>query len=154
MLDFIRRGTECPAPIGELPLWLSGLLRNRGIDTPEKARRVMDEVSSDRLKMILDCANLFHAGTAHPENVRPTIDRAMEFFGADVVLAHGKDIKEGPDVDHTCAGKGIVDFDYYFEELKKYPLPTTMIIHGLQSEDEFPAAVAYMKGKMEAAGLY
>lgn len=41
MLDFVRRGTENPAPIGELPLWLSGLLRNRGIDTPEKAERFL-----------------------------------------------------------------------------------------------------------------
>ena len=41
MLDYIRRGTENPAPIGELPLWLSGLLRNRGIDTPEKAERFL-----------------------------------------------------------------------------------------------------------------
>ena len=41
MLDYIRRGTDNPAPIGELPLWLSGLLRNRGIDTPEKAERFL-----------------------------------------------------------------------------------------------------------------
>ena len=41
MLDYIRRGTDNPAPIGDLPLWLSGLLRNRGIDTPEKAERFL-----------------------------------------------------------------------------------------------------------------
>ena len=41
MLDFIRRGTDTPTPIGDLPLWLSGLLRNRGIDTPEKAERFL-----------------------------------------------------------------------------------------------------------------
>ena len=34
MLDYIRRGTDNAAPIGDLPQWLSGLLRNRGVDTP------------------------------------------------------------------------------------------------------------------------
>ena len=41
MLDYIRRGTDNAAPVGDLPLWLSGLLRNRGIDTPEKAERFL-----------------------------------------------------------------------------------------------------------------
>ncbi len=41
MLDYIRRGPDVPQPIGELPLWLSGLLRNRGVDTPEKAERFL-----------------------------------------------------------------------------------------------------------------
>ena len=44
------------------------------IDTPEKARRLMDTVKSDRLKMILDPANLFHAGEARPENARRTLN--------------------------------------------------------------------------------
>ena len=41
MLQFIRRGSEHPQPIGELPAWLSAILRNRGIDTPEKAERFL-----------------------------------------------------------------------------------------------------------------
>ncbi len=41
MLQFIRRGPENPQPIGTLPLWLSTLLRNRGVDTPEKAEKFL-----------------------------------------------------------------------------------------------------------------
>ena len=41
MLQFNRRGTEHPQPIGDLPLWLSSILRNRGVDTPEKAERFL-----------------------------------------------------------------------------------------------------------------
>ena len=41
MLQFIRRGSDRPQPIGELPVWLSAILRNRGIDTPEKAERFL-----------------------------------------------------------------------------------------------------------------
>ena len=41
MLQFIKRGPETAAPIGELPLWLSALLRSRGVDTLEKAERFL-----------------------------------------------------------------------------------------------------------------
>ena len=41
MLQFIRRGTENATPIGDLPLWLSALLRARGVDTAEKAERFL-----------------------------------------------------------------------------------------------------------------
>ena len=39
MLQLIRRGPESAKPIGDMPLWLSALLRARGVDTPEKAER-------------------------------------------------------------------------------------------------------------------
>lgn len=80
------------------------------IDTPEKARRIMDGVGSDRLRMILDRANLFHRGEAHPENVRSTIGRAMHCFGRDVVLAHGKDIAESDGIQFCGTDLGMVDF--------------------------------------------
>ena len=41
MLQFIKRGPETASPIGELPLWLSALLRSRGVDTLEKAERFL-----------------------------------------------------------------------------------------------------------------
>ncbi len=41
MLRFVRRGTDNLKPIGDLPQWLSALLRNRGVDTPEKADRFL-----------------------------------------------------------------------------------------------------------------
>ena len=59
------------------------------ISTPEYARRIIDEIGSPNLKMILDCANLFHRGEAHSANVRPAIDKAIEYFGKDIVIAHG-----------------------------------------------------------------
>ena len=41
MLQLIRRGPESAKPIGDMPLWLSSLLRARGVDTPEKAERFL-----------------------------------------------------------------------------------------------------------------
>ncbi len=41
MLQFIKRGPKDAAPIGDLPIWLSALLRARGVDTAEKAERFL-----------------------------------------------------------------------------------------------------------------
>ncbi len=41
MLQFIRRGPKDVQPIGDMPLWLSALLRARGVDTPDKAERFL-----------------------------------------------------------------------------------------------------------------
>ena len=41
MLQFVKRGPKDAQPIGDLPLWLSTLLRSRGVDTPEKAERFL-----------------------------------------------------------------------------------------------------------------
>ena len=41
MLQFIKRGPKDASPIGDLPIWLSALLRCRGVDTPEKAERFL-----------------------------------------------------------------------------------------------------------------
>lgn len=42
MLQFVKRGGEREiTPLGDLPGWLSSLLRTRGIDTPEKAERFL-----------------------------------------------------------------------------------------------------------------
>lgn len=113
------------------------------IRTPEAARRVMDEIGSDKLKMILDCANLFHIGTAKEENVRPTIAHAFELFGSDIVIAHGKDIKAGPAIDFCGTGLGIVDFGYTAELLDKAGYKGDMFLHGIYDEGYMVSAREY-----------
>ncbi len=115
------------------------------IDTPENARRIMDETGSDHLKMILDCANLFHKGTAHPANVRETIAHACALYGKDIVIAHGKDIREGDGIDFCGTGLGIVDFGYTVELLRKYNYTGDMFLHGIYDEDDMDRALAHWK---------
>ena len=121
------------------------------INTPENARRVMDDVGSDHLKMILDCANLFHVGRAHPEYVHDTIEHAFDFFGDDIVLAHGKDIREGDGIDFCGTGRGIVDFPFTAQLLKKYGFEGDMFLHGIYDETDMPYALAHWKAAEKAA---
>ncbi|MBQ7300401.1 MAG: sugar phosphate isomerase/epimerase [Clostridia bacterium] len=110
------------------------------ISTPERARRLMDTIGSPNLKMILDCANLFHAGTAHPKNVRATLDHAFALYGQDIVLAHGKDICEGDGIAFCGTGRGIIDFAYTAKLLADYGFLGDMFLHGIYDEDDMVRA--------------
>ncbi len=115
------------------------------VDTPEKARRLMDEVGSARLKMILDCANLFHAGCARRERSAETIAHAFECFGDDVVLAHGKDIREGDGISFCGTGLGIVDFPLTARLLRARGFAGDMVLHGIYDPADMPRALAFWR---------
>ena len=149
MFDTIQRAVEL-AERRNITLAIESEAANI-INTPENARRVMDETGSDHLKMILDCANLFHAGRAHPEYVQETIAHAFELFGEDIVLAHGKDIRESDGIDFCGTGRGIVDFPFTAQMLKKYGFAGDMFLHGIYDEADMPYALAHWKAAEKSA---
>ena len=115
------------------------------INTPERARKLLDELKSPNLKIIMDAANLFQRGDAKGENVRSIIDNAFSLIGSDIYLAHGKDIKEGEGLNFTHAGNGIVDFDYYLDKLEEYGYKGGMILHGIKNEKYIPGSVSFIR---------
>jgi len=115
------------------------------VDTPEKARRAMEEVGSPRLRMVMDCANLFHPGQARRANVDAVMRHAFAVFGGDVVVAHGKDIRESDGVDFCATGEGIVDFALFARLLAGSRFPGDMMLHGIFDEEKMPAALALMR---------
>lgn len=117
------------------------------IDTPEKARKLMDETGSPNLKMIMDCANLFHIGQAKRSNVRRIMRHAFDLFGRDIVIAHGKDIRESDGIDFCGTGEGIVDFAYFAALLAEYGYQGDMFLHGVYDEQKLPEAIRYFKAK-------
>ena len=118
------------------------------IDTPEKARQMMNEVKSENLKMIMDCANLFHEGEAKKENVKKFIDHAFNIFGNDIVLAHGKDIAESDGIKFCPTGEGIVDYRQFIELLNKYNYKGDIILHGIFDENKMAHAYQTIKNVM------
>ena len=121
------------------------------IDTPEKARLMMDAIGSPNLKMIMDCANLFHPGQARRENVRGILRHAFEVFGTDVVIAHGKDIKEGDGIEFCATGEGIIDYPYFAQLLREYGYSGDMFLHSIYDEAKLPGALRFFR-KIAAAG--
>lgn len=123
------------------------------VSTPERARRLMDAFASPYLKVILDGANLFHRNTAYPENVRPTLKKAFDVLGHDIILAHGKDIAASSGIRFAAPGKGIIDFDYFLDLLKEYGYTAGMLLHGIEDEADIPFCVAFIQAKIAASGL-
>lgn len=119
------------------------------VSSPGLARRLLDEVNSPRLKMVLDPANLFPPGTAKRENVRPMLKNAFESFGRDLVLAHGKDIRESEEICFCGTGEGIVDFAYMAELLREYGYNGDMMLHGIYDENKFVSAREYWERAAE-----
>ena len=123
------------------------------VSTPGLARRFLDEMNSPRLKIIMDCANLFHKNEAWPENVRPVIKHAFDLLGRDIILAHGKDILASPEIVFASPGKGIVDYDYFLELLKQVGYNGHMFLHGIKDEAEIPFCVEFMRQKLNDHGF-
>lgn len=114
------------------------------VDTAEKGRRLLDEVNSDRLKIVMDNGNLLF-GKGYPD-ANEALKHGFDLLGKDVVLANLKDYKniDGKDV-YVAPGKGEMDFPYYVSLLKEYGYEGALMLHGL-SEEEIPFSVEYMKG--------
>lgn len=102
------------------------------INTPERAKKYMDCFKSDRIKIIMDGANLFTKEQVC--NMHQTLIDAFEILGQDIVLAHAKDFYLKDEICFVGAGKGILDFAFYTELLKKYKYDGALVMHGLPEE--------------------
>src|SRR5215212_10582827 len=87
------------------------------VDSAQKGRRLLDEMRSPRLKVVMDAANLFDP--EDPERSLSCSERvlaeAFECLGNDIVLAHAKDLRVSGAI--VAAGRGALDYDLYLEHL-------------------------------------
>lgn len=118
------------------------------IDTPEKARRALDENGSDRVGIIMDCANLFRRGEAKRENMDARIRRAFSLLGDRLLLAHGKDIRESDGIEFCATGEGIVNYGLFLEMLDEHGYSGDMILHGIYDHAKMPEALSFMRSRI------
>ena len=89
LLDFARAVAKeaegCGAIAGIEPVALHTL------NTPELTRRLLDDVPSPNLKVILDVANLVTPQTTAPEAQMEILERCLACFGGEIVVLHVKD---------------------------------------------------------------
>ena len=100
------------------------------INSVHKARRLLDEVRSPQLKIVMDGANIFQSGQL--ANMRKVLDEAFELLGPDIVLAHAKDLDKDGEAGHLAAGRGRLDYPYYLELLRKSGFEGAIILHALK----------------------
>jgi sugar phosphate isomerase/epimerase len=118
---------------------------NNVVDSPKKARRLLDEIGSPHLKVTMDAANVFHTGDL--ARMSEVLDEAFELLGKDIVLAHAKDLSRDGDAGHEAAGHGKLDYDRYLSLLHTYGFRGPLLLHGL-SEAQVPGCVAFLREKL------
>lgn len=113
----------------------------------KKSRRLIDELASPNLKVVMDAANIF--GADDLPRMSEVLDEAFELLADHIAIAHGKDLDHGGDAGHLAAGTGKLDYARYVALLCSLPFEVSVILHGLK-EDQVPASVAMLR-RHEAA---
>ena len=94
------------------PVW------NHIVWNPQVARRVLDEMASPNLRIILDPVNLL--SMENYQQRERVIDEALDLLGEDVEIVHLKDFRvEGDKLISVAAGTGMMDYRAIMEYLKR-----------------------------------
>jgi sugar phosphate isomerase/epimerase len=100
------------------------------INSVHKARRLLDQVGSPQLKIVMDGANIFQRGQL--PNMRKVLDEAFDLLGSDIALAHAKDLDKDGEAGHVAAGRGRLDYGYYMELMGRSGFDGAIILHALK----------------------
>ena len=113
------------------------------VNSAAKARRLIDELKSPRIKIVLDPANLFEVETL--EEQRTIVASAIDLLGDRIVMAHAKD--RTPDGRFATAGKGVLDYAFYLRKLVEVGFDGSLVTHGLSAE-EAPGVAQFLKASL------
>lgn len=118
------------------------------VDSAEKGRKLLNEMKSANLKVVMDAANLFEINNV--QQMQETMDKSFYLLGNDIVIAHAKDIKiNNGDLEVVAAGDGILDYDAYLKLLHEYQFRGALILHGLD-EQQVETSVHFIKQKLQS----
>jgi sugar phosphate isomerase/epimerase len=110
------------------------------VSSAMKARQLLDELADDRLKIVLDPANIVLSDRTREPHV--VLSESFALLGPEIALAHAKDV--GDDSEFCAAGSGIVPWELYRQLLEGIGYDGDVIFHTL-TEDDVPRAMATMR---------
>ncbi len=109
------------------------------------ARRLLDEFKSPRLKIVLDPANLFQP--ADLPRMSDIMDEAVDLLGADLAMAHAKELGAEGQMGSLPLGEGVLDWERYLELLRAAKFNGPLIMHGFVEKD-VAASVKFLRDKL------
>jgi sugar phosphate isomerase/epimerase len=113
-----------------------------------QARRLMRELGSDRIRIVLDPANLFETATLADQH--RLVSDSIGLLGEHVAMAHAKD--RASDGSFVAAGTGVVDFRHFLSCLSAAGFDGPLITHGLTAS-EAPAVARFLEEAASGLGL-
>lgn len=110
------------------------------VSSAVRARELLDRLANERLKVVLDPANIVLSDrTQSPDSV---LEQAFALLGPDIVFAHAKDLSE--EGEFCAAGTGIVPWDRYWRLLENIGYEGDVIFHTL-TEAEVTRALSLLR---------
>lgn len=118
------------------------------VNSAAKARRLIGEMGSRRLRVVFDPANLFEIETARRQ--RDIVSEAVDLLADRIVMGHAKDrLADGT---FATAGQGVLDYVHYLSRLKSAGFDGPLVTHGLGAGEAANVA-AFLREAMETAGI-
>lgn len=111
------------------------------VSTAERARKMLTEVGSDRLKIVFDAANLIDTADLRETTTKSVISHALDILGPDIVLAHAKELVA--DRAAVAPGQGVLPWPWIIDQLSAAGYEGTVVTHGLPAAS-VPIAVSIL----------
>ncbi|MEP0520235.1 MAG: sugar phosphate isomerase/epimerase [Hyphomicrobiales bacterium] len=118
------------------------------VDSAVKAKHLLDELQSDRLKIIFDPANLFEKTSLSIQ--RDIVSRGIDLLAPDLTMAHAKD--RFSDGEFATAGMGILDYTHYLRRLHETGFKGPLVAHGLKANEASKVSV-FLTEKLREVGV-
>jgi len=113
------------------------------VSSAERMARILDEVPSRHLAVVMDPTNYFYPQTL--PDMAAVLEEIFALVGHRIVLAHAKDVRPGMGkCDLPAPGQGQLDYRHYLALLRQRGYDGALIIEHL-GEAEVPAAKAYVE---------
>lgn len=113
------------------------------LNNPERIKRMIDDIGSNNLQVILDPVNLLSADNYQEQD--EIIKKSFEFLGDRIIALHAKDfvLEEGKLIS-IQAGQGSLNYKLVFSLLKEYK-PSCYILMENIRPDKVDEGVKYLK---------
>lgn len=103
------------------------------LSTPDKMRRILDEVPSSNIGVVFDPCNLIGSAVHKQDQI---VDDSFRLFGDEIILAHLKDIYvDGDKVYHGKAGGGQFHTQAFLSKLQEYKPMIDVSLEDIQAPE-------------------
>jgi sugar phosphate isomerase/epimerase len=117
------------------------------VDSAPKARNLLEEIASPRLKIIFDMANI--VAEAGPANEHQLGEAALDLLGPEIVLAHAKNLDLPGGAPPTATAPEPLDLDRFLSGLRRIGFDGPLIMHGIE-RNQAVEAVELVREKLAA----
>lgn len=122
---------------------------NHPIHTPQRMKRLLDDISSTNLQVIYDPANFM--SLENYKEQEQVIEEAMTLFGDRIAILHAKDFVVNNDqIEMVPVGTGQLKYDVLFRQLKQRK-PYINILMENTKEPHISASMAFLQEKYAQA---